>query len=756
MIAGERYVSHVERKSEKSCHPKSHRGILRAMTVMLALFLLVFPSNAPTVSSSTLREASSGHHPILPLRGSQLQTTSPSTPNYDEQIGLTFTDTFSSLAYNVTAISQQNSDGYGPAYLLNGLTDRGYWYQVGLSWNWNPGSSPGAGFSMNYEVWDTNGYSIFPTDGGGGLASLSGVVDNGDNVRLSLNFTGVTVVMYVADLNTGAAASVRFSSEGASSFVGLINPSNTNGYFSGLMTEEYYNSPYFGNVQAVNYTSSTPLSNGFLWVDEFTVSPRSTLFYGQKFVSFADPVLVQTFARNGTTSYADAWSFITGALNEQILTLSYSVVGAGTGYAAPVLTYVLNGVQRLVNLTETTTTFFADTGSTWQASLTLPGSTASERWRTARQSGGVLSSSVDEQLVYYHQYRCYFGFNVVGGGQGYAPPVVDLTMFGTTGVSTAGQFLWVDAGSSYSYASSLIGSTPSERWSGRTMLPASIGPGNFTWDYFHQYSLTLGLNVTGGGSPTVTITAVEFGQTVVSALNSSQTHYVDAGTVWTVPSTVAGSTSQERWITAQSTNGTLSAPSSILFIYKHQYTLKVYASPTNAGTVTQPDLWQNNGSTVRLSVNASSGWRFWYWFGVNTGPTTNETTIQVGGPVVAIAVFIPGLQIIAGSNGAVTYAFGSETGIVAAGTSKTVFAGQGTTFLLHASPSSFLYAFSGWSGNVTGNNGTTTVLVETPKSVSASFVLNLPAVGGITAVVMIAVGVAALALLRRGRPRQST
>jgi len=50
------------------------------------------------------------------------------SPNYDEQLGTTFTQDFSSLAYNVTALAQADADGYGPGYLLNGLTPEGYWY----------------------------------------------------------------------------------------------------------------------------------------------------------------------------------------------------------------------------------------------------------------------------------------------------------------------------------------------------------------------------------------------------------------------------------------------------------------------------------------------------------------------------------------------------------------------------------------------------------------------------------------------------
>ncbi|MDG6981515.1 MAG: hypothetical protein JRN51_10450, partial [Nitrososphaerota archaeon] len=53
------------------------------------------------------------------------------SPGYDEQIGATFTQDFSTLAFNVTAVGQVDSNGYGPGYLLNGLTAAGYWYQVG-------------------------------------------------------------------------------------------------------------------------------------------------------------------------------------------------------------------------------------------------------------------------------------------------------------------------------------------------------------------------------------------------------------------------------------------------------------------------------------------------------------------------------------------------------------------------------------------------------------------------------------------------
>ncbi|MGC8558505.1 MAG: hypothetical protein ACP5NC_05890, partial [Nitrososphaeria archaeon] len=157
--------------------------------------------------------------------------------NYDEQLGETFTSNFSSLAVNVTAVEQADTYGYGPAYLLNGLSSTGYWYQVGLSYNWpnSEGGGYNAGFNMVYEVYSPNGNSIFP-QGGGGLMSFSGPVYPGNTVLLSLSFSGGNVVMEAVDIETGASAEVSYSAEGAAYFQGLSEPSNSKGFFTGLMT----------------------------------------------------------------------------------------------------------------------------------------------------------------------------------------------------------------------------------------------------------------------------------------------------------------------------------------------------------------------------------------------------------------------------------------------------------------------------------------------------------------------------------------
>src|SRR5205823_15073949 len=163
-----------------------------------------------------LRHLQNGLRPISTT--SQVSSSIPPA-NYDEQLGTTFTQSFVSIAYNVTAVAQSDTYGYGPAYLLNGLSSSGYWSQIGISYDW-PFTAGGynPGFGMNYEVFDSQGASVFPSSGGG-LSSIQ--VNPGDIVLLNLYFSGRNVVMLARDWNTGSSASQTFSSAGVTSLLGL-------------------------------------------------------------------------------------------------------------------------------------------------------------------------------------------------------------------------------------------------------------------------------------------------------------------------------------------------------------------------------------------------------------------------------------------------------------------------------------------------------------------------------------------------------
>lgn len=194
---------------------------------------------------------------------------------YDEQAGLTFASNFKSLAYNVTAIAQSDN-GIGPAYLLNGLSDKGYWYQVGLAYNWpGSGGTHFEGFSMGYDVWAPN--KTLVDKSAGGIMQFNGRVEPGDPVLLNMYLNGSNVTMLAKDWNTGAYASLQFSSYGATQFVGnRTSASNKNGFFTGLMTEWYHETKYNSDIARVTYSPyGEPVKTGWLWLDEFYCSDGS-------------------------------------------------------------------------------------------------------------------------------------------------------------------------------------------------------------------------------------------------------------------------------------------------------------------------------------------------------------------------------------------------------------------------------------------------------------------------------------------------
>ena len=363
---------------------------MRLFAAVILLAVLLVAGSAPLASRAA--SPTSFRHPAsaLPYAGSGRAQPTPAAVNYDEQIGMTFTQPFTDISYNVTAVQQTDSDGYGPGYLLNGVTDGGYWYQIGISYDWPGTAGYVPGWGVNYEVWDRAGNSVFPTDGGGGLANLTGPVNDGDKVLLGLRFSGGLVQMTVKDWNTGASGSEPYQAFG-STFIGLAAASDPNGYFSGPMTEWYHVNPYYATDRAVVYDNpKTALASADVWVDEFDSNSLTLVFGSDQPFTFTNPGQFLSFSTNGAEIHADAYTFITGTIAQTPLTFDYSVAGGGSGYSAPVLTYVYNGTTETATLTGAPVAYYAEVGTNWSISATLLGSTSTERCATA-QAGGTAS-----------------------------------------------------------------------------------------------------------------------------------------------------------------------------------------------------------------------------------------------------------------------------------------------------------------------------------------------------------------------------
>ena len=253
---------------------------------------------------------------------------------YDEQQWLDFGQNHAYLTYNVTANVFTDTFGFGPGYILNGLSDKGYWYQVGVAYNWiGNGSLPSPsnnGFRLFYEVWDAKANtSVYPSGGGGGIAKLTGNATTGDKFLLSLFFTADgKVLMSVRDWNSGALGSTEYPSFGAQSFIGFQPKFGT--HPSSLLMEWNHALPYdCKSIKAEFSTVGKGITSGWLVTDEWYLAcvdfkPPCTPFnahdLGQTFsfpvpksVDFSNSSSFQSFENPtlGSTTYASPNQFIT-------------------------------------------------------------------------------------------------------------------------------------------------------------------------------------------------------------------------------------------------------------------------------------------------------------------------------------------------------------------------------------------------------------------------------------------------------------
>lgn len=242
-----------------------------------------------------------------------IQRSSSLTGYYDEQLGMTLRENFTALSINVTAVRQCASEGDGPAYLLNGLSDRGYWYQVGLASNWGtPGQPWLPGFVALYAVFAPNGTEVFPQSGNVVWKSMP--VNPGDIVSLKLHVSGGNVVMQVLDSALGLSNSTSYTAAGATRFVG--SPNGNGGYFTGPMTEEYHASPYYGDERSVNYAWNGPSpSSDWNWIGEFNTTTNKWLFFNKSLANYTGRPQLQYLRSNGTVVASNSQTFVTGSLS---------------------------------------------------------------------------------------------------------------------------------------------------------------------------------------------------------------------------------------------------------------------------------------------------------------------------------------------------------------------------------------------------------------------------------------------------------
>jgi uncharacterized repeat protein (TIGR02543 family) len=137
---------------------------------------------------------------------------------------------------------------------------------------------------------------------------------------------------------------------------------------------------------------------------------------------------------------------------------------------------------------------------------------------------------------------------------------------------------------------------------------------------------------------------------------------------------------------------------------------------TGSGTLGRnPDLPQyDHGSTLQLTATPAVGWSFIGWSGPDTTTTTNPLTVVMNRAKTINATFTIN-----------TYALTVNTvgsGIIAKNPDQALY-NHGTNVQLTATPQTG-FSFTSWSGAVTGTTNPVSVLMDAPKTVTGTFVIN--------------------------------
>jgi len=150
-----------------------------------------------------------------------------------------------------------------------------------------------------------------------------------------------------------------------------------------------------------------------------------------------------------------------------------------------------------------------------------------------------------------------------------------------------------------------------------------------------------------------------------------------------------------------------------------RYNLTTNVSPTGGGSVSPSGGAYDPGVTVTLTATANSGYVFDYWSGSASG-TSLTTTVVMDAHKSVTAHFTPVAQ---------TYTLTTSVNPSGAG-SVSPSGGEydaGSSVSLSATANSG-YAFDYWSGSASGTNPTTTITMDSDKSVTANFAATGPAV----------------------------
>ncbi len=529
-----------------------------------------------------------------------------------------------------------------------------------------------------------------------------------------------------------------------------VNPANTNDVY---VAASSFQSPvvveFLNGAENIISTTGLPSSSVnvikifegkiFAGLDSGGVYylPLGASGWGQVGPALPNAAVFDLTATNGTlygaTHGRGVWAINTTLVEELGLTLSYQVVDGGSGYKAPTLTYLNNGVSMTANLSATPTTFNVDYGSNWSVSSVLLGSGASERWATSDTTSGTISSATTISLNYYHQYKQILSYSVIDGGSPSAPSAAGQ-QFGVTyspTITTSPTSYWFDASGTITFPGSMNGGI-GERWISGTSSISATSSATTAVSYYHQYNVPVSYSVYGGGSgySAPILTYKYLGSSTSLTLTSTpNASWMDASS-WSITNPLGGSTSTEQWKTAAA-SGTVASTNPIAPAYYDQYSVDFAYSVTGGGSgYTTPTLTYTSlgsGQAGSLTTTPTAYWidsgGSWSLTNPLRGSTSGErweTNVASGLISNSTSISVAYYHQFFVSSGV------SPSGVGTVSPSQSQWYDSGAVVQVSANPDSN-YAFSSWSSSTPsisfGNTGSasTTATIDGSGTIQAYF-----------------------------------
>jgi hypothetical protein len=616
---------------------------------------------------------SSGYHILsITANGNPVTVTTPAGQSYQFPAvtaagTLTATYAINTFTITVTQIANGNINPgttaviYGDTPTFSITPDTGY-HIVSITANGNPVSVTNpAGQNYQFPPVTADG-SLTATFGSGQLLvtfTASGLdSDTGSNTILKVGTTtytwntlpsnlrvdsGTTFIWEnLIAINGGEQFALTAGSSGTVSASGTISATYQKQYLvtfdrSGLSSDATGTVATIAGIAKVY--GDFPVN---VWVDASTGSVTYA-FTRTVTSSVTGKQFLKTSTDNSPVTGLSGPIVVTGTYTTQNkVTLSYSVIGGGSGYSAPTFTANSKGVSTPQTLTTTPTDYWFDAGASWTITNPLGGSSGTERWSTTQLVNGTVSISTIA-FVYYHQYS--LSVTASPGGAVGGTFQVTYTQFGTQHTNEQHATTW-NSWADASVTPTVTVSSPqspygSYTFSSYTNNPATVSsPQTITLVYLPPPTVSEVVTITpaNGYSSSTSVTVSGAGASVTSVPMDGQPHTFTANPSSVITFTVPADGSNTRyrfnnagsasttWSYTTASSGTDTKPNKVYYQVSNTFSVAFNGvNPGNGDSVALTGTYVGAASTV-ATLNSGNSWSASAWSDYNVAATFPTST----------------------------------------------------------------------------------------------------------------------------------